>query len=177
MSWWCAGWAGDVPGLSRPLNMLASDLDPCSTQGQNVEGQLYTVAGGMQQDADHGPDQLQENSSAMDMAVDNKEQLTSSVASYKGLPHFSSSNHLKTIDVGAGHESENHQIFQHNDDDGAPKTAGKITRPNNLLQQVNHDRLILTSARRNPIRAKRERYETRSPASAADTSGNYCFNF
>jgi hypothetical protein len=157
--------------------MLASDLDPYSTQGQNVEGQLHTVAGGMQQDGDHGPDQLQENSSAMDTAVDNKEQLTASVASYKDLPHISSSNHLKTIDVGAGHESQDHQIFQHNDDDVAPKTAGKITRPNNLLLQVNHDRLTLTSARSNPIRVKRERYETRSPASAADTCGNYCCNF
>ncbi len=157
--------------------MLASDLDPCSTQGQNVESQLHTVAGGMQQNADHGPDHPQENSSAMDMAVGNKEQLTASVASYKDLPHISSSNDLKTIDVGAGHESQDHQIFQQNDDDGAPKTAGKITRPNNLLQQVNHDRLTLTRARRNPIRVKRERYETRSPASAADTSGNYCCNF
>jgi hypothetical protein len=129
----------------------------------------------MQQNADHGPDHSKENSSAMDMAVGSKEQLTASVASYKDLPHISSSNHLKTIDVG--HESQDHQIFQHNDDDGAPKTAGKITRPNNLLQQVNHDRLTLTSARRNPIRVKRERYETRSPASAADTSGNYCCNF
>jgi hypothetical protein len=157
--------------------MLASDLDPYSTQGQNVEGQLHTVAGGMQQDGDHGPDQLQENSSAMDTAVDNKEQLTASVASYKDLPHISSSNHLKTIDVGAGHESQDHQIFQHNDDDVATKTAGKITRPNNLLLQVNHDQLTLTSARSNPIRVKRERYETRSPASAADTCGNYCCNF
>jgi hypothetical protein len=131
----------------------------------------------MQQNAGHGPDLPQENSSAMDMTVDNKEHLTASVASYKDLPHISSSNHLKTIDVGAGHESQDHQIFQHNDDDGAPKTAGKITRPNNLLQQVNRDRSTLTSARRNPIRVKRERYETRSPASAAGTSGNYYCNF